>query len=279
MILTNGRLIFPDRIEEAWSLRIAHGQIEEIGPAIVPNDEEIIDLGGNYLAPGFIDLHVHGAIGRDTMEGTEEAFRGICNYHAGGGQSDAWAEEARAGWAGGMRQGAHPLNCMSSRRRRGRERVAGLLEVALGEPEIFCELIADGEHVSATLMRMLYRAKGAGGICLVTDATAGAGLPNETRFSLFGNDCVVAEGACWLADRSRLAGSAARMIDLVRQMINLVGVPLPEAVRMATETPARAMNWKTKGLLAKGTDADLVVLSPSLQIVRTYCRGLAQTTQ
>ena len=64
-------------------------------------------------------------------------------------------------------------------RRRGGERVAGLLEFALSEPEIFCELIADGHHVSPTLMRMLYRAKGAAGICLVTDAIAGAGLPNE----------------------------------------------------------------------------------------------------
>src|SRR2546423_2728391 len=103
MILTNGRLIFPDRIEEAWSLRIAHGQIEEIGPAIVPNDEEIIDLGGNYLAPGFIDLHVHGAIGRDTMEGTEEAFRGICNYHAGGGTTSLCLTTVTAPIAGIVR--------------------------------------------------------------------------------------------------------------------------------------------------------------------------------
>ena len=55
----------------------------------------------------------------------------------------------------------------------------GLLEFALSEPEILCELIADGHHVLPTLMKMLYRAKGAAGICLVTDATAGAGLPNE----------------------------------------------------------------------------------------------------
>ena len=83
-----------------------------------------------------------------------------------------------------MRQVTHTFNCMSSMRRREGERAAGLLEFALGEPEIFCELIADGHHVSTTLMRMLYRAKGAGGICLVTDATAGAGLPNESRFEL-----------------------------------------------------------------------------------------------
>ena len=116
-----------------------------------------------------------------------------------------------------MRHVTHTFNCMSSARRRGSERVAGLLEFALSEPEIMCELIADGHHVSPTLMKMLYRAKGSVGICLVTDATAGAGLPSEPRFSLAGLDCIVAEGACWLADRSALAGSASRMIDLVRR--------------------------------------------------------------
>ena len=376
MIFTNGRLVFPDRIEDGLSLRIADGRIREIGPNLPAFDDEIVRLDGNYLAPGFIDLHVHGAMGRDTMEATEEAFRAICDYHAGGGttslclttvtapiaeivrvlkaiesavekipqlrgahvegpfispakpgaqrkefmleprtewiapllenssaikrvtlapeirgalnfidelqargiaisggHSDAWDEEARAGFEHGMRQVTHTFNCMSSLRRRGRERVAGLLEVALSEPAIFCELIADGHHVSTILMRMLYRAKGAAGICLVTDAIAGAGLPNETQFSLYGNDCVVADGACWLADRSALAGSASRMIDLVRQMVDEVGVPVHEALRMATETPARAMGWRTKGVLAVGMDADLVVLSPELDVGQTYCGG------
>jgi N-acetylglucosamine-6-phosphate deacetylase len=378
MIFTNGRIVFPDRIADGLSLHVAAGKIVELRPAIPADGLEVIDLAGNYLAPGFIDLHVHGAVGRDTMEGTAEAFRAICDYHAGGGttslllttvtaplgeilrvvaaieretgrvpqlrgahlegpfishakpgaqrgefivepradlvaqlldaagaikrvtlapevpgapdlivrltthgiassggHSDAWDEEARAGFAQGMRQVTHTFNCMSAMRRRGRERVAGLLEFALSEPEIFCELIADGRHVSTTLMRMLYQAKGAAGICLVTDAIAGAGLPNDARFSLFGNDCVVTDGACWLADGSALAGSASRMIDLVRRMVAVVGVPLHEAVRMATKTPARAMGWMAKGALAEGMDADLVVLTPELKVVRTFCGGAA----
>ncbi len=192
-----------------------------------------------------------------------------------GGHSAAWDEEARAGFEHGMRQVTHTFNCMSSARRRAGERVAGLLEFALSEPEIFCELIADGRHVSTTLMRMLYRAKGAAGICLVTDAIAGAGLPNETHFSLFGNDCVVKDGACWLADGSALAGSSSRMIDLVKWMVVEIGLPLTDAVRMATDTPARAMGWKDKGELAEGKDADLVVLSPELNVLRVFCRGAA----
>ena len=374
MIFSNGRLVFPDRIEDGLLLRVAGGKIAEIGPEITGRGEEVIDLTGNYLAPGFIDLHVHGALGRDTMEGTTEAFRAICDYHAAGGttslllttvtapieqivtlvrqieaagetipqlrgahiegpfisrekrgaqaaefivepreelvrrllqessaiqrvtlapevpgaldlisrltnagiassggHSNAWEEEAQAAFGRGMRQVTHTFNCMSSLRRRAGERVAGLLEFALSEPEIFCELIADGQHVGTTLMRMLYRAKGAAGICLVTDATAGAGLPNESRFMLGGAECLVRDGACWMADGSALAGSAARMIDLVRRMVEEVGMPLHGAVRMATETPARAMGWKNKGVLEVGKDADLVVLSPEMEVIRTFC--------
>jgi N-acetylglucosamine-6-phosphate deacetylase len=172
-----------------------------------------------------------------------------------------------------MRSVTHTFNCMSSARRRGIYRVAGLLEFALSEPRIGCELIADGQHVSETLMKMLYRAKGARGICLVTDATAGAGLPIGSQFSLFGRDCIVEDGICLLTDRSALAGSASRMIDLVRTMVMKVNVPLNEAVMMATENPARAIGLETKGRLEVGADADLVVLSPELEVLRTFSGG------
>jgi N-acetylglucosamine-6-phosphate deacetylase len=206
------------------------------------------------------------------------ALEAIKNFHAhginvSGGHSNAWDEEARAAFARGMRSVTHTFNCMSSARRRGIYRVGGLLEFALSEPRISCELIADSHHVSETLMKMLYRAKGPGGICLVTDATAGAGLPNGSQFSLFGRDCLVEEGVCLLADRSALAGSASRMIDLVRTMVMKVNVPLYEAVRMATENPARAIGLETKGRMDVGADADLIVLSPDLRVVRTIASG------
>ena len=376
MILTNARLIFPDGIRDGLEVVAERGKIAAIRDQAPARSEDIVDLHGNYLAPGFIDLHVHGALGRDSMEASTEAFQAICDYHASGGttslllttatapldritdvlnavrdcrcsvariagvhvegpfiskakcgaqrvefiqspsrasvqqlldyadvikritvapelqgaleaienfythgisisggHSDAWDEEAREGFARGMRSATHTFNCMSSARRRGIYRVGGLLEFALSEPRIGCELIADGQHVSATLMKMLYRAKGPGGICLVTDATAGAGLPNGSQFSLFGRDCIVEDGVCLLADRSALAGSASRMIDLVRTMITKVNVPLHEAVRMATENPARAIGLETKGRLEVGADADLVVLSPELEVVRTLASG------
>ena len=376
MILTNARLILRDGIRDDLELVVEKGKITAIREHSHARANKVLDLHGNYLAAGFIDLHVHGALGRDSMEASTEAFQAICDYHASGGttslllttatapldsitdvlnavrdcrcsvariagvhvegpfiskakcgaqrvefiqspsrasvqqlldyadvikritvapelqgaleaienfyaygisisggHSDAWDEEAREGFARGMRSATHTFNCMSSARRRGIYRVGGLLEFALSEPRIGCELIADGQHVSATLMKMLYRAKGPGGICLVTDATAGAGLPNGSQFSLFGRDCIVEDGVCLLADRSALAGSASCMIDLVRTMIMKVNVPLHEAVRMATENPARAIGLETKGRLEVGADADLVVLSPELEVVRTLAGG------
>ena len=377
MIFTNGRLIFPDGIRDGLDVVVEKGKIEAIRERTqMGNESEVIDLHENYLAPGFIDLHVHGALGRDTMEGSAEAFRVICDFHASGGStslllttatasldkivevlqavedhrsaimaiagvhvegpfisrmkpgaqrvefiqdpspaavgqllkhadvvkrvtiapelpgaleaigvfraraisvsgghSDAWDEDARAAFDRGMRSVTHTFNCMSSGRRRGIHRVAGLLEFALSEPDVSCELIADGHHVSPTLMKTLYRAKGPHGICLVTDATAGAGLQNASRFALFGRDCIVENGVCLLADHSALAGSAARMIDLVRIMVREVNVPLNEAVAMATDNPARAIGLETKGRLSVGADADLIVLSPQLEPVRTFAAG------
>ena len=384
MIFTNARLIFPDGIRDGLEVVVEHGKIAAVRPPTSRlqrtsgrvHGKEIIDLNGNYLAPGFIDLHVHGALGRDTMEASTEAFRSICEFHASGGttslllttataplneivkvlqavrdfrsaispiagvhvegpfiskvktgaqraefvqdpsppavrqlleyadvlkrvtlapelpgaleavevfhahgisvsggHSDAWDEDARAAFGRGMLSVTHTFNCMSSARRRGIYRVAGLLEFALSEPDISCELIADCHHVSPTLMKMLYRAKGSRGICLVSDATAGAGLPEGSQFALFGRDCIVENGVCLLVDDSALAGSAARMIDLVRNMVREVNVPLNEAIAMATESPARAIGLETKGRLIVGADADLVVLSSQLDVARTFRCG------
>jgi N-acetylglucosamine-6-phosphate deacetylase len=399
MIFRNGRLIFPDGVREDFELVVRDGKILDIRAANGVGEEEIIDLNGNFLAPGFIDLHLHGAVGHDTMEATPEAFGAISDYHASGGttslllttvtapiaeitavlqsvrelqrcsrpaqsgrssetrrqsavatsdpltriigvhvegpfisktkrgaqreefiteptpqlidqllsfsdvirivtlapevrgaldlidrlrernirvsggHSDATDDEARAAYEHGLRQITHTFNCMSSARRRGIYRIAGLLEFALSEPEILCELIADDHHVSVTLMKMLYRAKGVAGICLVTDATAGAGLPEDSRFSIGGRECLVSDGVCLLADRSALAGSTSRMIDLVRTLVRKVDVPLHEAVKMATENPARAIGLQSKGRLEIGADADLVVLSPDWDVLRTFVAG------
>jgi N-acetylglucosamine-6-phosphate deacetylase len=191
-----------------------------------------------------------------------------------GGHSNAWEEDARAALENGMRSATHTFNCMSSSRRRGTKRVAGLLEFALSEPKICCELIAEEHHVSPALMKLVYCAKGVGGIVLVSDATAGAGLIEDTTFQLAGKKCIVKNGACFLADNGTLAGSASRLIDLVRAMIRNAEAPLPHAIAMASRNPAREAGLTDKGEIAIGKDADLVVLSPELEVMETYVNGV-----
>jgi N-acetylglucosamine-6-phosphate deacetylase len=98
-------------------------------------------------------------------------------------------------------------------------------------------------------------------------------LPAGSRFSLFGNDCIVEGGVCLLADRSALSGSASCMIDLVRTMVMKVNVPLHEAVTMATNNPARDIGLETKGRLEVCADADFAVLTPDLEVVRAFAGG------
>ena len=97
MIFTNARLIFPDRIRDGLEVVVEEGKIAAICERpLVRGEHEVVDLNGNYLAPGFIDLHVHGALGRDTMEASAEAFRSICEFHASGGTTSLLPTTATA---------------------------------------------------------------------------------------------------------------------------------------------------------------------------------------
>jgi N-acetylglucosamine-6-phosphate deacetylase len=84
LLFINGAVVFADRIDRDAQVWVRGDRIEAAGPAgsFQPDGCEVIDLGGSYLAPGFVDIHVHGGAGHDFMDGTEEAFRGVCRAHA-----------------------------------------------------------------------------------------------------------------------------------------------------------------------------------------------------
>src|SRR5438552_18824434 len=104
MIFTNARLIFPDGIRDGLEVVVQQGQIAAIRPPMPRlrrtgepvRGNEVTDLNGNYLAPGFVDLHVHGALGRDTMEASAEAFRSIRDFDASGGTTSLLLTTATA---------------------------------------------------------------------------------------------------------------------------------------------------------------------------------------
>src|SRR4051812_31011411 len=94
MILTNARLVAPNGVREAAEIEISGGKITDVREA--RSSSGAVDLEGNYLGPGFIDLHVHGAVGRDTMEASGDAIRAICDYHASGGTTSLLLTTATA---------------------------------------------------------------------------------------------------------------------------------------------------------------------------------------
>jgi N-acetylglucosamine-6-phosphate deacetylase len=196
------------------------------------------------------------------------------------GHSNATEKEAQDGFAKGITQATHLYNAMSSLRKDGGGRSAGLAETALTSPGILCELIADGRHLPTALLRLAWLAKGWEEIALVSDATAGAGLSEGSLFELGGLTCRVEDGASWTGEGSdrRLAGSTTFQIDGIRTMVERCGVPLAEAVAMASLVPARSLGLGAdRGSLEVGKRADLIRVGEDWSVKEVWIGGVSVT--
>jgi N-acetylglucosamine-6-phosphate deacetylase len=184
------------------------------------------------------------------------------------GHSDAAYEHVRGAMEHGLCHVTHCFNAM-----RGlHHREPGVVGAALYHDELTCELIADGVHVHPVVMSILCRVKQAERLVLVSDAMRATGL-SDGRYELGGLDVWVEGGEARLADGT-LAGSTLTLDQAVRNLVRVCGVPLEEAVRMASETPARVIGCgERKGRLQQGYDADFLILDEDLQVVMTYRGG------
>lgn len=380
----NGQIITPYRIIKQGTVVVTGSTITEVseGNIEVPGALEI-DANGQYVAPGFIDLHVHGGGDHDFLDGEVSAFLRAAETHARHGttsmyptalsgelntlyknlelfeeadkQNDAGAqfegiflegpyysmeqrgaqdpryirdpdpaeykeilsrssaikrwdsapekdgsldfaqyllsrgilpsmghtsavyEEVLAGFEHGYTLATHLYSGMLGVTRRNAFRYAGGVESAFLIEEMSVEVIADGKHLPASLLKLIYKIKGPDRIALVTDAMRGAGMP-EGKSILGpkddGLDVVIENGVAMLPDRTAFAGSVATTDRLVRTMINLAEVPLTDAVRMMTATPASVMNISDrKGSLIPGKDADIVIFDKDIQVQKTISKG------
>jgi len=380
----NGKIITPSRIINNGTILVTGDTITAVLEGNTDFADAIeIDAKGNYISPGFIDIHVHGGGGYDFMDGSEEAFLKIAETHArygttamlpttltsekegllqtlalyeqankkntGGAQfigmhlegpyisvnqrgaqdpryirdpdpeeykeilessssikrwsaapelkgaiefgkyvtskgvlaalahTDAIYEEVLEAFENGYTLATHFYSAMSGVTRRNAFRYAGVIESAWLLDEMDVEIIADGVHLPAPLLKLVYKIKGADRTALITDAMRAAGMPEgESVLGSLKNGLkvIVEDGVAKLPDRSSFAGSVATADRLVRTMIRMANVPLIDAVSMITKTPARIMKVENKkGSLAEGKDADILIFDEDINIKMTMVKG------
>ena len=136
-----------------------------------------------------------------------------------------------------------------------------LLDIALTDPRLTAMVIFDGVHVSPHAFRRLVRAKGAERVALVTDSIRYAGW-----------DVMKRRGA-YYTRAGVLAGSDLTMIEAVSNAVLIGGASLAEAVRMASEVPARLLGLRDRGRLAAGARADLVAFDRRFRVLLTIVGG------
>lgn len=381
--ITNGTIITPYRSIKGGTLVIENGIITGVHERDVEvPGATVLDACGNYIAPGFIDIHVHGGGGHDFMDGTEEAFIKAAETHARFGttsmvpttltaekeellntlkvfesakqkntagatligihlegpyfalsqrgaqdpryirnpdpeeyeeilahsssivrwsaapelpgaipfgrrlreknilaavaHTDATYEDVLEAFENGYSLATHLYSAMSGVTRRNAYRYAGTIESAF-LLDMDVEIIADGRHLPAPLLKLIYKIKGADRTALITDSNRAAGT--DVTECIIGSlkrgvHVIVEDGVAKLPDRSAFAGSVATMDRLVRNMVQLADISLPETIRMASTTPARIMGIdRHKGRIAPGKDADLVFFSSDIHVCLTMVKG------
>jgi len=378
--LTNGRIILPDAVVTGKAVIIDGSVIEEIVDVAFIGDMERLDVGGRYITPGLIDIHVHGALNCTFNAPTPASFAVITQEHArcgitsllatlatapirdlgdclefsrqwmqephsgaqvlgvhiegpyfsmdqrgaqdpdnirspddgtpdlllkhhdvirimtyapelpgaldltrkltrlgivpSAGHSSARSEDLEAAVEVGLRHIIHLWSGQSSMVREGPWRKPGLLEASLASDRLTAEMIADNRHLPRALMKMAYRCLGAERLCVVSDATSGAGMPEGTRFSMGGMEYEVYDGVGMLPDHTSFAGSTTLLNQMIPILTEVVDIPLAEAVRMASLTPASIIEVDNrKGSIAAMKDADIAIFEDNFVPWRTMIGG------
>ena len=191
--------------------------------------------------------------------------------------TDAIYEEVLEAFENGYTLATHLYSGMSGVTRRNAFRYAGAIESAFIIDEMNVEIIADGIHLPPPLLKLIYKIKGPDRIALITDAMRAAGMgPGESMLGGLKNGLrvIVEDGVAKLPDRSSFAGSIATADRLVWNMVKMADIPLIEAIRMITVTPAKIIGVADKkGALVAGKDADIVIFNEDIEIQATIIKG------
>lgn len=191
---------------------------------------------------------------------------------ASAGHTDATYDDMLRAIENGCELITHLYSCTSTITRDHGFRRLGVIETAYLLDSLYVEIICDGKHLPPELIRLIYQIKGPDRIALVTDSLALAGTA-QTHGFMQNTEFIIEDGVCKLMDRSAFAGSIATADRLVRVAVKEAGIPLTDAIKMITETPAKIMRLKRKGQIAPDMDADLVVFDENIGIRQVFAMG------
>lgn len=196
------------------------------------------------------------------------------------GHSDATYSQVQQAVSAGFTHITHLYSATSTITRHNGFRQGGIVEAAYLLPELTSEIIADGCHLPAELLQMAYRFIGSQRLCLITDAMRAAGQTHGESVlgsNTTGQRVIIEDGVAKMPNRQAFAGSIATADRLVRNMVQLAGASLPDAIEMITATPARIIEKShITGTVAPGRKADLVLFDENITIQKVWTDGIVR---
>ena len=245
-------------------------QIGAQGSSIRPYDKEEYTM----LIDKYGDL-INRWSAAPEMDGAEDFARACrdAGIQLSIGHSDADYECIEKMFDLGFNCVTHLYSCTSTVHRKNAYRYAGIVEAAYMFDDMDVEIIADGKHLPAVLLKFVVKHKGLDRISIITDATRFAGLPDGSEKKYGITDVIIEDGVAKVPDRSCFSGSCATTNLLVRNMINLAELPLLDAVRLATVNPARMAHLKDRGAIREGAFADIIIFDEDINVSLTMVNG------
>ena len=212
------------------------------------------------------------------LEGSEAFCEALVNagVYPSVGHSDATYKDIKAVYDNGCKTVTHLYSGMSTITREKGYRRLGVIETAYLLDDMTVEIVADGKHLPAELLKMIVKCKDNDKICLVTDAMRAAGTDvKESFLGRAGEEmaCIIDDDVAKLTDKSAFAGSIATTNRLVRTMVKEAGLSIEKAVAMITEVPSRIFKLEGKGTLKQGFDADIVIFNDNIDIKTVIAKG------
>lgn len=258
------------RLESPYLARTGAGRNKDLAPISSTTTSRLIRAGGGWIKIWDISPELPGA---------PAAIRALCRSGVvcSIAHTQCTIAQAQTAIASGARLVTHLFDTfvMPTQTEPG-VYPAGLVDYLLIEDRVACEIIADGTHVQAFHVEKTLRCKPAGGVIFVTDSNFGAGLaPGEYDLPQGWGRAKIAgpNNGVRLIDRGMgLAGSALTPIDVFRNAIRMFHKDMAVASRLCSDNPARLLGLN-KGEIAIGRDADLLVLSPKLDVLYTVAGG------